>query len=149
MARIALPAFAALAALTLGLNGARGSEPVTLPPELMNCGIGPIGKIYANAPWRVYSCEDGATLQVVATSLNAAAPFSFTLAPAVHGYRVTSDGPLNGATRKAYRELRGLSGVEISSLIAMTHHHENLEATEAMHLQEAARVVSTPAPSGN
>jgi len=87
----------------------------------LKCDIGPLNKIYGKTNWLVYSCNDNATVVIVANPGSPAMPFVFTFFIKDGGYQLTGEGA--GSKRfsdAAYSELKELSESGIKSLIAET-----------------------------
>jgi len=110
---------AVLSTATLTSRPATSTEPLPL-----NCGIGPIAKVYGKTQWLVYSCDDDRTVVILAAPGNPAMPFYFMFSPQESGYRLTGEGTGRGdATRAAFDELEALSERQILALIEQTKTH--------------------------
>lgn len=89
----------------------------------LDCGTGPITKIFGGASWHVRSC-DGIALHVLAEPGNPAFPFYFLVYPSkTEKGRFVIEGEGTGdkqASAAALVEIRRLSTTDIAALIAET-----------------------------
>jgi hypothetical protein len=115
-------AIALLSWLTLqGLPAA--AEEADEAKSLNKCDVGPVIKTYGQNKWLVYSCDDDATLLVLAAPDNPIKPFMFVLEPdSGGGYGVFFDESLgkNDAIASALAQLKALSGQDVANLIKET-----------------------------
>lgn len=89
----------------------------------LDCGTGPITKMFGGTTWLVRSC-DGVALHVLAEPGNPAFPFYFLVYPSETGRgRFMIEGEGTGdkqASAAALAEIRRLSQTDIAALIAET-----------------------------
>ena len=89
----------------------------------LDCGTGPITKIFGGTSWLVRSC-DGIALHVLAEPGNPAFPFYFLVYPSeTEQGRFVIEGEGTGdkqASAAALAEIRRLSATDIAALIAET-----------------------------
>ncbi|MBY0318209.1 MAG: hypothetical protein K2X72_05755 [Reyranella sp.] len=89
----------------------------------LDCGTGPITKIFGGTSWLVRSC-DGIALHVLSDSGNPAFPFYFLIYPSeTEKGRFVIEGEGTGdkqASAAALADIRRLSAADIASLIAET-----------------------------
>ena len=90
-------------------------------PAAIRCETGPVLRRYGGTNWIVYSCQDGASMVVLAYEGNPAAPFAFFLSPKDGGYAVEGEGTGDRkASDAAGAELSRLSPAELAELLAAT-----------------------------
>jgi hypothetical protein len=93
------------------------------PPNL-NCRTGPVTRSYGGTKWLVYSCDDSASLAMVAAPKSPAAPFTFTFVHGPTGYDLYGKGAGNRQmTDAAYKDLTVLKGSDVRALLAATKKH--------------------------
>ncbi|HEX9661040.1 MAG TPA: DUF4019 domain-containing protein [Candidatus Binatia bacterium] len=98
----------------------------TLPAQAeerpsLTCDIGPVTKIFGQADWLVYSCNDKRSVVVVSAPGNPAAPFYFIFSPQGEGYGLHGEGTgSKEATAAAYADLRTLTPRDIVALVDQT-----------------------------
>jgi hypothetical protein len=89
----------------------------------LDCGTGPITKVFGGTTWLVRSC-DGVALHVLAEPGNPAFPFYFLVSPSeTEKGRFMIEGEGTGdkqASAAALAEIRRLSQTDIAALIAET-----------------------------
>ncbi|GEP56937.1 hypothetical protein RSO01_41030 [Reyranella soli] len=89
----------------------------------LDCGTGPITKVFGGTSWLVRSC-DGIALHVLSDSGNPAFPFYFLIYPSeTEKGRFVIEGEGTGdkqASAAALADIRRLSAIDIASLIAET-----------------------------
>jgi hypothetical protein len=89
----------------------------------LDCGTGPITKVFGGTTWLVRSC-DGVALHVLAEPGNPAFPFYFLMYPSeTEKGRFMIEGEGTGdkqASAAALAEIRRLSQTDIAALIAET-----------------------------
>lgn len=93
----------------------------------LDCGTGPITKVFGGTNWLVRSC-DGIALHVLSDSGNPAFPFYFLIYPSeAEKGRFVIEGEGTGdkqASAAALADIRRLSTTDIASLIAETKQHK-------------------------
>ncbi len=116
--------FAAL--LAMGSTPARSSEPEPNAPSL-ECGIGPVHKIYGKLPWLGYSCSDARTFVILPAPGNPVSSAYFAFSPKGESYELLSKGAGSkdnmGDAEDAYKELMKLPPGEIEALVEETRKH--------------------------
>ena len=84
------------------------------------CDIGPLNKIYGNAPWFVYSCTTDKNV-VIVSAPGAAMPFVFAFFAKDGGYQLSGEGTgKKEVTDAAFNELKLLTQKNIEDLILQT-----------------------------
>src|SRR6516162_3460578 len=66
------------------------AQPSSPPP--LRCESGPANRTFGGTNWLVYSCDDRASMVVVAAQGNPASPFYFFLTPDGGTYRIRGEG---------------------------------------------------------
>jgi hypothetical protein len=86
----------------------------------MQCDQGPVDRTFGEVPWKVYACDDGASIVVVTgPSPSRKLSFFFILYPKDGGYALRGEG--NGdknLTRPAYEALSAMKPDDLRALYA-------------------------------
>lgn len=100
--------------VTVGFHVYGGSA---VAAESLKCEAGPLTKVFGNAPWLVYGCDDGRSVVVVSAPGNPAMPFYFMFSPDKSGYRLVGEGTgSKDASAAALTELKRLTQSEVMAL---------------------------------
>ena len=111
--------FASLAAFVAYIPVIAGGQPTSS----LNCKVGPIEKIYGGTNWLVYGCDDRASIVIVTTPGNPAAPFYFFFNRQSDGYHLHGEGSGDKRlTDLAYKDLAALSQTDIAALASAVRH---------------------------
>jgi hypothetical protein len=85
------------------------------PP--LNCGVGPVTRVFGSVPWLVYSCNDATSVVLVSAPGSPAMPFYFIFSLEGSAYRLRGEGTgSKAATDAALRDLQALSASDVLAL---------------------------------
>jgi hypothetical protein len=90
-------------------------------PSPMACETGPATRVFGGTQWIVLSCDDEASMVVIAAAGNPAMPFYFFLKPERGAYSVVGEG--NGdrqASSAAFDALSRMTAADFAVLLAET-----------------------------
>jgi hypothetical protein len=89
-------------------------------PDSLNCMSGPVEQTYSRSKWMIYSCDDGVSLVVVASS-GPAMPFVFFVTVKDGDVVIHGEGTGDKAeTDITYEALKSLKPTQVADLIAKT-----------------------------
>jgi hypothetical protein len=118
--RLAVFAAALLAApiaASIATPALAAGETIHIPMQL-HCDAGPLDKTFGKTKWQVFSCNDDATMTIVAAPGNPSAPFYYMFYPRGKGYQIRGEGTgRREATMAAFQEMVKLSPTDIAALI--------------------------------
>jgi len=94
-------------------------------PESLACNVGPVEKKILESSWLLYSCNDGASLVLVAPSGSTAFPFVFMFQYTSQGYRLSGEGAGSKAvTDQVLEVLNALTARDVANLVDLTKRAE-------------------------
>jgi hypothetical protein len=106
--------------LILAPSGADAQQAASSPPR-RTCFAGPISKTFGGTDWMIYSCDDQASMVMVAAPGNPASPFIFFISADAGRYHIEGEGTGDkGASQAAGDELSRLPQEKFAALLVET-----------------------------